>query len=278
MSVGCNTTTQGQNITDAITNSGKTDSQGNRYIDGDDWNEVVYNNYGGGNGGTAGNGSGGKSTARPDELVVYASLGVGALISPIIRNAPITTSIRLKNQPLPGFVYDEKKGIYYSPIAVWQRKFGYADIYDVVFDRFCDTEYEKFIFEYQEKEWRIEFWKGRYWNMGTGAEIGIYYKEIGDDSDFYAAVNDDDFMKMSFSLYQNDPYKYLFTRGPEEHWWLNGFKPDENVKAADIVMVGNIELIDSEMFNIMYDKFEKSDNFRTLWTKDLTITFEWKTK
>ena len=78
---------------------------------------------------------------------------------------------------------------------------------------------ERIYFNYDNKDWMIQIWKGQY-GMTAGAEIGIYNKT--DKIMQYDCASEDEFLEMSFILYnQGDE---MFRRGPEEHWWLTGFK------------------------------------------------------
>ncbi|MCI8794640.1 MAG: DUF4474 domain-containing protein, partial [Bacilli bacterium] len=62
-----------------------------------------------------------------------------------------------------GFAFDLNCDIVVSRNDAWQRNFGYMDLYDkkapffnMVFDA------EPICFDYDGKEYRIEFWKGQY--------------------------------------------------------------------------------------------------------------------
>jgi hypothetical protein len=73
--------------------------------------------------------------------------------------------------------------------------------------------------------WRIEGWKGNYWNMGVGAEIGIYQNAESPDAHYYSA-EDNQRRPIMFDLYESKPIsKRVFYLGPTRHWWLAGFKP-----------------------------------------------------
>ena len=74
-----------------------------------------------------------------------------------------------------GFAYDGRQNIFYSRMDSWQRKYGYGRMFDeaaaplnMIID--CEPVY----FEYKDKRWLIEFWKGQY-GIATGAEVGVYY-------------------------------------------------------------------------------------------------------
>lgn len=79
-----------------------------------------------------------------------------------------------------GYSYDVKQDIFISNHDAWQRAMGYTRIFDeaaapmsMIID--CEPIY----FEYDNKRWLIEFWKGQY-GMTTGCEIGVYYTNYPD--------------------------------------------------------------------------------------------------
>jgi hypothetical protein len=93
------------------------------------------------------------------------------------------------------------------------------------------------------KTWMIELWKGQY-GLETGCEIGVYNRTIGSTSFvyrildatvgqrpgdtnpshnlFFDCASDSELLLMSSTLYRNG--QKVFSRGPEKHWWLTGFK------------------------------------------------------
>lgn len=86
-------------------------------------------------------------------------------------------ALNLLIQPF-GYCYDSTQDIISSRNDAWQREFGYTTLFDkaapwfnMVFD--CLPVY----FDYQDKTWLIEFWKGQY-GINIGAEIGIYYADV----------------------------------------------------------------------------------------------------
>jgi hypothetical protein len=120
-----------------------------------------------------------------------------------------------------GFAYDETQGIFYTPLYPWQRYFGYnvgfdmaAPLTGMIFDT------ERLEFTYGGKEWMIQLWKGQY-GITAGAEVGLYTRAPGTAIQ-YDCADDEDLIKMQFDFYNQG--KYVFSRGPEKHWWLTGFK------------------------------------------------------
>jgi len=102
---------------------------------------------------------------------------------------------------------------------------------------------EPIFFDYAGKTWMIELWKGQY-GLETSCEVGVYTRPIGSSGPFYFVLDhtvgerpydptaehnqyfdcaaDSDILVMSSTLYRNG--QKLFSRGPEPHWWLTGFR------------------------------------------------------
>lgn len=149
-----------------------------------------------------------------------------------------------------GYEYDARKDIFYSQLNAWQRDMGYCRLYDeaaapmsMIID--CEPIY----FQYDNKRWMIEFWKGQY-GMTTGCEIGVYYTKEPDinneffNGTFYECAGDEDLLKMSMILYKNN--KLLFRRR-DVHWWLTGFMLGEFSEPEELTMDIELTLKDSTM-------------------------------
>ena len=143
-----------------------------------------------------------------------------------------------------GFLYDPNQDIIYSRMDAPQRSFGYAYGYDAAaFGINAVIDCEPIFFDYDGKHWMIELWKGQY-GLETGCEIGVYTRPIGSTGPGYALLDatigrrpgdavashnlfydcaaDADRLQLSATLHRDGTV--LFTRGPEVHWWLTGFK------------------------------------------------------
>lgn len=117
-----------------------------------------------------------------------------------------------------GFEFDVNQDIVISKNDCWQRDFGYTNFYDYKAPFFCMVLNSLPIdFTYDDKEYRIEFWKGQY-GLTTGAEIGVYIKD-SKHSKIYRAATDEERLNMQFSLVKNCK---LFSRC-DKSWWLTGF-------------------------------------------------------
>ncbi len=143
-----------------------------------------------------------------------------------------------------GFEYDPAQDIIFSRMDPLQRNFGYAYGYDLAaLGMSADIDCEPIFFDHAGKHWMIELWKGQY-GLETGCEIGVYTRPIGSTglgyaladatigqrpgdatpshNLYYDCASNADRLDLSATLRRNG--QVLFTRGPETHWWLTGFK------------------------------------------------------
>ena len=144
-----------------------------------------------------------------------------------------------------GFNYNAKEQILYGTANSWQRQFGFRLLYDFIATMtVMSYNTERVKFTYDNREWMIQFWKGRYL-IAPGGEVGIYNRAIGSKGSYYdCAVNDA--MPMSIELYHED--ELLFTNGPMEHWWITGFQVGEKFYLPEsLTMKGIIEFPSEEM-------------------------------
>lgn len=136
------------------------------------------------------------------------------------------TELNVDLEPF-GFWFDENQDMVYSAMNPWQREMGYCRWYDrVALAMNMAIESEPIYFNYNNRRWLIEFWKGQY-GITTGGEVGIYVTDKDDisvpgvfEGPFFDAVRDDERIPMEFLLYRK--HKPLLTRR-ENHWWLTAF-------------------------------------------------------
>lgn len=133
-------------------------------------------------------------------------------------------ALNLLIQPF-GYCYDSTQDIISSRNDAWQREFGYTTLFDkaapwfnMVFD--CLPVY----FDYQDKTWLIEFWKGQY-GINIGAEIGIYYADhiltpAERNTAYFRSASDDVWIPLSLCLSRNGCPLFAISRCV---WWLTGF-------------------------------------------------------
>ena len=110
--------------------------------------------------------------------------------------------------------------------------FGFEETYDNVSGAGAisyDTIRVKF--NYNNKEWMMQYWKGQYGLVLIGAELGLYNRDPGStNSTYYNCVTDAEKLNMSVKVYRQDAddqnkYNLLFQRSPTTTWWLTGFTP-----------------------------------------------------
>ena len=180
--------------------------------------------------------------------------------------------------PIAGFVYSKEQDIFYSDMHAWQRSFGYSRLYDEAAAHFAMiVDSEPVYFNYDNKRWLIEFWKGQY-GMTTGCEVGIYYTKRPDfiipgiiNETFYECASDDNMLFISYSLYKKG--RELFSR-KGKHWWLTGFKLGEFSNPSELTMFISLTLKDEAMLHAFIEGIGRigySEN--ELSVQDNTISF-----
>ena len=154
-----------------------------------------------------------------------------------------------------GFEYDEEQGIYYSQMNPLQRKFGFNRVYDMAAPLAGMIYSTKRIeFEYEGREWMIQIWKGQY-GITSGAEIGLYNRDP--ERNFqYDCVDDEDLITMQFDFYNQN--EKVFSRGPEKHWWLTGFKVFHAGVPILIDLDMTLTFTDKQMANAFVKSLKKS--------------------
>jgi hypothetical protein len=180
------------------------------------------------------------------------------------------TSVVAKAVYQAGFLYDPEQDIIYSRIDAWQHRFGYCYAYDAaaLFSSFI-FDCEPIFFRHGNKEWMIEFWKGQY-GIETGCEAGIYNRSDDDNTPellaldatigrrknkngridgqhakFYKCVDRNEYALIAFRLSRNGTE--LFSRGPEYHWWLTGFRWGVFSRPEELVMEVSVKFQDMAM-------------------------------
>lgn len=156
-----------------------------------------------------------------------------------------------------GFAYDRKQDIFYSLMDAWQRKYGYCQLYDdAAAPLSMIIDCEPIRFEYEDKNWLIELWKGQY-GMLTGGEIGVYtanHVTTGAMSllngYFYNDTKDEDHLQMSFHLKRDE--ELVFSRN-DRHWWLTGFSLGTFSEPNQLFMEALITLKSKAMCEIFID-------------------------
>ena len=130
------------------------------------------------------------------------------------------------------YQYNAEEDYYYTVTDPWQRQFGFNELYDIgasfiIF--YYDTMRCKF--NYDHKDWLIQFWKGQYGFVFIGGEIGVYNKPEDRDSGHYDAASDKDMLYMSMTFYRKG--EEMLTREYAKYWWCTGFVPGQLDRFSD---------------------------------------------
>lgn len=148
-----------------------------------------------------------------------------------------------------GYCYQEEYDIVTTKVDAWQRKFGYASLFDYTALRFgmlflCEPVF----FYYNGKTYRIELWKGQY-AVNLGCEVGVYYAdgiltpEEFDEAHF-KSVPDDELLQINISLYNKGQKVYNLR---QRHWWVAGFCVGKYCNPENLVMHVSITFPNSKM-------------------------------
>lgn len=183
-----------------------------------------------------------------------------------------------------GFAYDLRRDIIYSLKEAWQREFGYGKLYDelaLVMNMMIHSE--PIYFEYDNRRWMIEFWKGQY-GITTGAEVGVYVeKERDDDKDpedaFYQCVSEDEELPIEMVLYKNG--RRMFRRD-RKHWWLTGFRVGEFSWPGELMLDVSLTFPDFAMLEAFlegcYYAGYQPEDFRVWYKRVCFRIYQPKTK
>ena len=177
-----------------------------------------------------------------------------------------------------GFNFNFKDMLIYTVVDAWTREFGFAVVYDVIANATGVYDYEtrRFHFDYDGLEWMIQVWKGTYYIITNGAEIGIYNRVPGEElGTFYNCANDEQMMEMQMKLSHKDTV--LIDTKPQVHWWLTGFHLSGTVyEPSSLTMVYSIKFPDTEMMNAFLNAVENEEHHDTTYTVNgTTVTINW---
>ncbi len=167
-----------------------------------------------------------------------------------------------------GINFSFKEMLLYTVVDAWTRSLGFAVIYDTVANEIGIYDYEtrRYRFDYDGLEWMIQVWKGTYYLVTNGAEIGIYNRVPGEElGSFYNCANDDQMMEMQMKLSIGD--KVLINTKPQIHWWLTGFHLSGTVyEPASLTMEYSIIFPNTTMLKAFTDAVDAEEHHDATYT------------
>ncbi|MFA9462881.1 MAG: DUF4474 domain-containing protein [Velocimicrobium sp.] len=170
-----------------------------------------------------------------------------------------------------GLAFDPRLDIFYSLQDCWQREFGYHKVYDEMAATFnWVLDCEPIVFDYDNKRWMIELWKGQY-GITIGAEVGIY---IEDGEYTYRSATSSEELFVRYHLWKG---KKLVASREQRGWWITSFSVGGYAKPKYLSMAIDISFHDSEMSEIFYEAMIKkgySLGSLGLWGNTVRIRYE----
>lgn len=167
------------------------------------------------------------------------------------------------------FVFNPDDNFYYTISDPWQRQLGFNELYDMgapFVVMYYDTMRCKF--NYDNRDWLIQFWKGQYGFVFIGAEIGVYNKPMDRTTEHYDCASDEDSLFMSMTFYRKG--KEILTREYAKYWWCTGFVPgklDQFSDRSELSMRCRITCKDSDMLLAFCDSLKGNG---LVFNKDFT--------
>ena len=169
-------------------------------------------------------------------------------------------------------------GVYHTSRSCWQQFLGYNDFYDYVFEGVTSMQSEKLDFTVEvdgvEKEYVFWLWKGDYYNLGAGGEVGIY-----EGGGFHKQCAVDTNLMMSLQIYKGDGVDgdLILDYDPKTRlWWGTGFNPEyQDTKAEDLTLVSVIDFSkEPELFRAFRAQNRDEDKLQ-FDRKNMLLTITW---
>ena len=198
--------------------------------------------------------------------------------------APSTTKASSNNgaifdEGLAGYKYSSNGNYYYTSSDPWQRQFGYNELFDIsagFVSIYMDTMRCKF--EYDNRDWMIQFWKGQYGLAFIGHEVGVYTKPKDRTSEHYDAASNEDALYMELYGYRDG--EELYHRDYGKYWWCTGFVPgtlDNLTDRSELSLDVRITMKDREMLNAFCDSLDANGLVanKDYTVKGLDVSVKW---
>ena len=171
------------------------------------------------------------------------------------------------------YLFNDEGNFYYTESDPWQRHFGFNKAYDfgaqfIFF--FYDTARIKF--EYNNKDWMVQMWKGQYGGVFIGAEIGVYTKPKSRNVEHYDCASDAEALAMDMTFYRNG--EELLSRDYGLYWWCTGFVPGKLKKYSDrseLKIKTRITMKDKKMRKAFIKGLETCEEFKFVEGQNFSV-------
>ena len=164
---------------------------------------------------------------------------------------------------------------------MWQSQVGYSWLYDLVFSMGGPTQRLMMKFDAVTGGKTIHYiiwcWKADYWNLGAGAEIGLYYTDSDESADNnYYLISED------LTLHVNMVINYTTVWGKvvelnnfhQTNWWVTSFTPgiqEPDIDRLDVDI--DVRFVGSDYYKLMRSFYEKWSEHRA----DDTLDYKYAT-
>lgn len=152
---------------------------------------------------------------------------------------------------------------------MWQSEVGYISMYDFFFSLGGPIFKDKYEFSTSDNDYVIWIWKGDYWNLGAGAEIGIYTATESDDS------QDNEKNEVFYQIDKNNTlhvemtvkYRYLglfedtLNVLKDDNWWVCSFTPKIQMPQIRWLSVAlKVRFNNDYLMKPFYDEWKELEN------------------
>jgi RHS repeat-associated protein len=132
----------------------------------------------------------------------------------------------------------------------WQKAVGYTWFYDWFFD--AGGPIKKLIYDFHNDDndmsYAVWCWKADYWNLGAGAEIGMYYQD--DPARAAKGYFEIDPPDLKFKLHMKINYRgQQMANLKQTNWWVTAFAPRHQKPNIDNIVVWQAVSIYSAAYN-----------------------------
>lgn len=192
-------------------------------------------------------------------------------------------------------MYEDNDGIYHADFDCWQQYAGYNDLYDNVFNEGTIMDKTRHEFYDKNNDGLYDFvlwgWKGDYWELGLGGELGIY-RRVGKTNLWY--IDTDYAIEMTIKVYfkQNNDWNMIIDWNPMNYfdnnyrdWWITAFNPKYKglLTSKDDIQVTydikfNMNTFNQSINDILKNEFKESCVGENSWmynyiSESFTLTF-----
>lgn len=204
-----------------------------------DVENVTTNSNSGSNSGSSNNSGSNSGSSNNSGSSGNSSSSNGGPTRPTGADEDPLSSINVKqlitSQQFAGYRWSPEGQYYYTDDKeCWQSNAGYNEVYDQMTPltaMFIDCLRVRF--NYDNKDWMVQFWKGQYGWLLLGAEIGLYTAPEGENTGIHGDINhydcaaQEDWLYMQLDCYYAEEgegtYELLFSRPYAKYWWPTGF-------------------------------------------------------